>query len=1258
MVRTVLLVVASVASILVGYAAYTYQEGGLRLTGASASSAPTSRPMGDFEGAGLVVRGGTVRAGAKPYVVVYDAEGEPKYQFRAVKWEPVSETEFKLVQPEVCVFMPGGQMTQVRADDGQIFVERAGGNNINPKRGYLHGHVMIFIDRTDRNWRRSKPDQAAPDLHPEHVIHIWLDEIRFDLDQSWIKSPGTLRVQSAEAEIEGRGLTLAWNERDNRIERLDIEQGKRMELRRGGNMVSFGMPGQERDASDRVPAGPVAESEREKTKQELKQAGAMVAVGVGTSRKTQTPSAFIERALLQGASANKSLSIDKVYPEKKPATRAVGRRTAQFSDKPASPRKRITLFGKDDKDGTTNRKPRQIDTYHAVFEGDVVVEQRRGPKTLGQLSGADRLELVFDVGESQRKAARGDVPTTQPASDKSGAPSEPPDAGPQAMAAASTSRPTSQPEDQTRIILLWTGRLSLKPVEVPQAEQTGKRFDAIATGKEVRLTDRQGEVVCRRLYFRNETEQAWLYGSTDHPVRMWSGETRRLLGNEIYVDRKTGIAVVNGPGTMSDARESLASVAIPGSDESQPIVSSKPSQNERIEVSWTQQVELDFDLGEVKRIDPTTGQEETKRREYVKQASFRGRVRMKQGDQSIAADEVVMSMDVPKDVRGLVGPIRGVRAAGDVTLMQQKDEIHCDKLSVSMVDDEAGRNVPKSATAYGNVTARQDQRSIRARDLLSVIIGPVQVNPASTQTAESAKEGTIDPVQLARVKELALLRGIRPAEIDALLREKGLAPEAMKAFAAAKGIDPDMVLKLIKPKKPKSRLAIIEMHAFGDVVAVDPVQKLDVQTEELHCSLPDGKKIDRATLIAKPNEKARSEFGDYVINGHRIEIDMPREFAEVPDEGWLRFASRQSLDGRELDEPVPTEVRWSKHMRLEGRRNIGEFVGDVKASNQTSELKCDRLQIDFVDLPPEEIERQKKEAPSSRWQVLERLWSDKSKTKSRSTPDSFRQSFNKKPVLVAADGDVVVLSSIFDKENVKRLLSRMRIAGPKLTVDLRKEQMDVVGNGSLLIEDYRLPAGRDDAIRQASSGAKDPLMANFAGRGPSQTAFTWANSMTYYVGQNLAVLDRSVSMVHMGGSSMARGEDLAKAMSLDISKLRMKGREAALTCDNLTVEFLRSDRKGKGGTTFDRAGAAELKRLVAKGNIYLEDGGRSLVGEELTYNRDSNEIVVRGTAENHARLFQQDTKTGQLQGLTVAPMIRWDRNAGVIDAPGARIIKQ
>ncbi len=1277
MLRTIVLAGASLSIILAGFAAYTYQDPTEKYAESLVDANLPDEPFSSLNSTGVLEYDGvSVPGGEKPAVKVWTDDGEARYQFRATTWEPIREDLFRLVDPEIAVFMPGGQITRIRADHGETFLERLRGNNLTPRRGKLWGNVLVFVDRSDKAWRKKNPDKLAPEDHPELIIKIWLDEVTFDLDQSLIKSPGHLRVQCPEVEIEGFGLTLAWNERDNRVEELVIERGNYMELRKGGNMVSFGLPGQN-DPNKPSKKDDKPDEKKQAVKEQLFRAMAMKQVGLTETKDRPEPSAFVQRAVAASATANKALSIEEVYPTKKQQRGATTRRSL----KDIFRGKKLSLFDKPT-GRRLQRKGNQLDTYLAVLEGDVVVEQVRGLKMLGRLSGVDRLALVFDVGESQRQAVRstGSDGDEAEQADEESPEGESSDAGQAAVNRKASvaegegkdgQAPTTQPAEKTRLRLHWKGRLELRPVE-PDGEQTGKRFDAYAFGDEVRIEDQQGVVLCKELIFSNETERAWLKGGQTKPVRMWADDNRKLQGQKIYLDRKMGLALFQGPGSMSDTRKALESIGLPDDEGGQAPEGEESPEGERIELNWSDGAQLEFGPSEVTLTDPTTGRQFTKTREHIKEASFRGDVRMRQGNQEIRAHEVVMTMGPPTKPKAFVGPILSVRANGEVALIQEGNDIRADKLSVNMAVDEHGRNIPKSATAYGNVKAKQGGREIRAKDMLSVVIGEVERPEPTTAAAAKKLPGGIDPAKLTRVKQLAALRGIDGKEIDELVGKVGYNIQAFEAFAESKGLNTSVVRKLLKPAKPKLRLSINEMHAFGDVVAVDTEQKMDVQAEELHCTVPDGKMIDRATVIAKPNEQSRVKMEDYVIHGHRIEVDADRQYAEVPDKGWLRFESKQGLDGEKLDKPMPIRIEWSKEMRLEGAKNVGRFIGDVVAESETSRMECDRLRIDLVDMAPAEIERlrEQRQPEPTMFEQFRKAVTDAAMGKTPqigrqaqpepaepSTKEELRRRFAKRPMRVLAEGNVVVVSSMMDKNDPKRLLSRMRIAGPKLTVDLQREQMEVTGAGSLLIEDYRLPASvsRSQLVKNASR-PKNPLMGNIASNGPSQTAFMWANSMTYFLANNLAVLDRSVHMRHLSGGEVVMGKELAKAMDVDLRALKMKGRRAELTCENLTVEFLQKrDEKTKGKTPFDVAGATELQRLIATGNVYIEDSGTCLVGEELTYFRDKNEITVVGTKDNQARLFIEDPKGKQFM-YPAAPMFRWNRSTGEIWAPNARIV--
>ena len=179
---------------------------------------------------------GDISGGGKTIAVIYDdLTGRPRYRFGAEVWEPVSSNKFKLEDLEIQIYTPRGQITYIRADDAEVTLAGSARNNPDLKRGTLHGNVRVTIDRTTTEWRDAHPEQAERDAHPDALIHITLDDARFDMERAELTSDGPLVVDSKEARIDRvTGLTLQWNQINNRIDSLRFRHGGRMELRRGG----------------------------------------------------------------------------------------------------------------------------------------------------------------------------------------------------------------------------------------------------------------------------------------------------------------------------------------------------------------------------------------------------------------------------------------------------------------------------------------------------------------------------------------------------------------------------------------------------------------------------------------------------------------------------------------------------------------------------------------------------------------------------------------------------------------------------------------------------------------------------------------------------------------------------------------------------------------------------------------------------------------------------------------------------------------
>ncbi len=1068
---------------------------------------PATRPLTTGPAAGVEVgtlalgtggQGAQIGPGDKTKIQVFDDYGRLKAEFRSQRWEPVAEDEFKLTRPEVWVFTPSGQVTHIVADGGQVVVEQVGRGNLNPKWGWLRGNVRIFIDLTTKAWRERNPAHARPEQHPESVIQIWLDEVRFDVDLAQLTSDGPIQVQSHEADIQGQGLVMHWNQLDDRIELLEIREGKRMLLRRTG-VVNFALPGSEREVSP--PAGSGAATVTVLSQQ----------ASLAKSPATQPESAGNRPAAVANLlERSEPPEVATTAPAGSPDERAEGRQ-------------------------------KRVDTYEAVFEGDVAIVQREQDRLAGELR-AEKLELLFDFGAKERSAIATE-PTTQPSEE--------------------------QKKDEAAegyIELTWTGKMVMKPVEsaTTRPATPENRFHVVArsTDRPVYLSDGQNTAECAELEYRDETEQVWLRGTEARPVRLSSGEHRELCGGLVFFDRREGKGHVEGPGWMID-RDSQDG-------------SRKPS-----EVRWSEGAELVMGRVLVPRVD-AQGRAALGERSYVEQATFRGNVGMTREDQQVTANEVVVFFNPPGDRRAVAETARSVKADGSVILARGQERISCDELLLELTVDREGKNVPQLARAVGHVIARQGRRAIRAD----------------------------------------------------------------RAIARFEPTDTSGSVGLIADKRSSYRIARLE--ADGEVSVRDPRQRVDVVADELDCTFArddqGADRIDHAVVVGEP--EAEVAFEDYLVVGRRVELDMPLERADVNCPGRLEFVTRQDLDGRRLAQPVPVAIHWNERMALRGADNVALFEGQVRSISRTNVLTCQTLRVDFQETP--KGGREASGARSDLW-ILEPLVRRSLGRDAERTALARRSS--KRPAYVVAQGDVVALSKELDRSG-KHRLSSMRMAGPKMVVDLLEDQVDVLGAGSLLIEDYRPPRARSG--RQSTPVG--PLMGNLGGQGPSQTAVTWGESMTLFWQENTTVFFGGVHMVHRAGKELALAEDVAEALQVDVRRLPMlEGRRATLTCQQLVAQFARSGQARGDLSVVNQARSTDLRRIEASGNTHLQDGPYSVMGDRLTYDRVAEAVTVRGTGDLEARILEQDDRTGRLR-LFRGPELTWYRASNRIEAPRADVL--
>ncbi len=234
MLRNIVLVVATLAVLAVILIAYTFTAG------TAVESTERQRDLDDLPasaGDAEPVRYQDVEIppGGEIIFERWDARtGRVTDVIRCLDWKPAqgSNREIILNQPELELLLPSGMIAVISADLGQLGVDRIQQTQMQPKQGWLDGNVRIVLDRATSLERTPREER------PDDLLTVSVDHLDFDLDLGTLDTDDSVSVTCREFEIAGTGLNLVWNQADNRVESLVIEQGEQFTLRSAGGLIA------------------------------------------------------------------------------------------------------------------------------------------------------------------------------------------------------------------------------------------------------------------------------------------------------------------------------------------------------------------------------------------------------------------------------------------------------------------------------------------------------------------------------------------------------------------------------------------------------------------------------------------------------------------------------------------------------------------------------------------------------------------------------------------------------------------------------------------------------------------------------------------------------------------------------------------------------------------------------------------------------------------------------------------------------------
>lgn len=878
----------------------------------------------------------------------------------------------------------------------------------------------------------------------------------------------------------------------------------------------------------------------------------------------------------------------------------------------------------------------KVDTYQSIFNDNVRCRQLSAKGEMVSAMDCDQLTIDFDTlrGRADPSLAGG---SQTPGAKRSGRLEVKWEGPLEVRRTASSIGPagSSAPATQTGLVTRTTS-------------MTEQKMIVTATGQEVRLQDRQGSLIASKVVYNAQTGEA-VVTREGQALVLIGKDGRKLSGQSVQLNQSQGWLRVAGKGYLEEP--SLG----PGT---LPQLSQAPSR-----VEWTEGMELLFDQtrttsqpagGKSAKTGPPRGGMSQllegsavglmgdDLRNRLKEARFRGKVRLLRGKDKVQAERLDVNM-MPGHPGGLGEAITHMVGEGDVLLQRGDDRLTCRQLDVLFAPDAKGRYQPSKAHSRGNVKANQGSRSITCDDLLTFFVTR-QKAPANVGGQVKPSKPAMETLAVEQARQLA----------DKIGWNLPL-PAPRPAPAPA--------------QQSVTELLVQSLQAEGHVRVEDPAQDMKAKADHLTASVGPENTITDALLVSNdPKDPAKAKSNKYLIIGPRINVNLQKSTASVPGPGQLDFVTDRDLAGSPSQgRGLVVSLWWSKEMILDGQTNKGRFVGNVRADSKTNSLQADQLDLTFEDIKSKTTPPAETRPPADEMAIVQQQMQRKIRGTLRPwgldwliKPDAAQQereltagAFNKRPMRFDAQGNVVAISRQYAPGLSDLLTSRVRLAGPRLVIDLGIEELEVPAAGTMLIEDYRLMAKKAGV---AQTGG-EPFFGQFAGTGLSQTLFAWDKSFTYSIKEGLAQFNGKVQMAHRAGADLVPPDQQPQVQEL-LRQLpaNLRGRKASLLADLLLVQFApREDEKTRGRPAMDRLGQRELSRLVAEGNVGIRDGTRSVLGQRISFDQATETLTIAGSADFEAAIQDLNEVTGQISGWQ-GPIIKWNRKTNRIEAPGGRAI--
>jgi hypothetical protein len=1178
---------------------------------AAALRGPTSRPAPQPMLRGT--EGMLIAEGSNAWVRQFDDEGRLSSRFRADKWEPEKGGLVRVLRPEAELFLKAGKdkdgrdkpraMVRIRGDNGEVVVQslpdaaatekplassqgaptsgakgQSAGPAQPPRSGRLNG-VVIDVFETEHD------TTPRVTLRTNNIV---FDNDTFRLSTESYRAPDgstvppdevPVTVDGPDFEFLGRGLTVRWNDLEERLDLLRVAHGDHLVIKNPGALSgSGGLPLS-------VPS-----------------AGA--------------PTAAVDTTVPQLgmlASTDRGAAVAMAQTDRRSRRRGDARR--QAADVPApAPASKPARKKRKENDGS--KRDDEQPPYRAAFNDDVRVLQGEQQVATARLMNVD---FLFGDHKGDRPTSRPsstrpadtapsaatDATATQPTATQPAVATEPLTTQPGADDA--TTRPTTAPANQP-VTVYWTGELIVTPLlaaapasapatapaTAPVTPPPGG-IDGPLTPGEARVelvgapavvTRDTLEVKTSRFVYRTDGRVAIDGGgefpnvlitrrpdSGDGPattvtteglaysrgeqVATLRGQSRVLA--PISSDRTKGGGPDGAPGMLDAAWRDSATFRLVGQREDELSVE-YASLEGKVDVKAPQglvrseRLELSFDPPTAKARATTAPATQPGAGDAVASVAQRGRG---------------ASASTP-NLRRVVATDNVYTEFNDAK--EGKRSVECQRLAVETAVSPAGQLYPKLVDASGGVHAGTGQQDLSAGHVL-LALRPV------------ARAGTTRPAGHAEL----------PA--GAGQAEPAVADAAVAARISARDAAP----------KEDEPLVELESMTATDAVRVASADGGVATGRKLVVTGGGGGGEYHVELTGDPARVEQAQ-GNGTLTGPRIEVDPTTGVAHVVGPGTLRAVQRDEQKGAA---PVvadaaaagvvaaatpgrPVEVTWAdgadvraNDNRIDIRGAVSLWLTDTDGSVRTA--NAGRVSIELAEKAPADKERD--DAPRDEDSKPAPRGAGALALGGAVNGDPFK---DKELAKVHLYDNAAVNSKLLGDDGA--VLRQFHLKSQTITYDARTRHLSVPTVGQMLVEVHDAAEANADAKQ-----AKAQQGAGAVAGGNGTTAFEWHQSMEYDEAAGRAVMDGSVIVSHQPD--------------------RKDDPPVLIDADTLTANFdpQQGDAGAAGkGPAGEGAVKLQLRELNARGNIVITRQGAELSAAEIRYDPSNEWVIARGTDRNPA----------------------------------------